>query len=165
MTVGISRRGRVNIPASWYLIQFSIIAASVIAVVLMWDRIPERLAVHYDIRFHPDRYDDKSGGTVFILNVIQLFLLVLLIGAERVVAFGAAALGKGMPQKQQEQYRYANGLFLYVLSLLLVVFFSYVQATMLYGWPVLGVMAATIALIVLIIAGIVALIVYVRGWG
>ncbi|AZN39496.1 DUF5808 domain-containing protein [Paenibacillus albus] len=162
---GIKQAQRAFIQASWYLVQIAIIAASVIAAVLMWDRIPERLAVHYDIKFHPDRYSEKSGSSVFILNGIQLFLLALLMGAERVVTVGAVALGKRMPEERQGAYRHANGLFIYALSLLLVAFFSYVQATMLYGWPTVGAMVATIVLIVLIIAGVAALIVHVRRLG
>ncbi|REE90559.1 uncharacterized protein DUF1648 [Paenibacillus taihuensis] len=165
MTAGIRNTGRVRVPASWYLVQCILIAASVIAAVLLWDRIPERLAVHYEIAFHPDRYEEKNGGSVFILNIIQLFLLALLMGAERVVTSDAAALGRGMPEEKQRQFRYANGLLLYVLSLVLVAFFSYVQATILYGWPIRGAMWATIILLICIIAGVAALIVYVRKLG
>lgn len=166
MTVERTRNtGRVRIPASWYLVHCFIIAASVIAAVLLWDQIPERLAVHYDIGFHPDRYEDKGGSSVFMLNIIQLFLLLLLMGVERVVTSDAAALGRGMPQEKQRQYRYANGLLLYVLSLVLIAFFSYVQATILYSWPIAGAIWGTIALVFLIFAGIAGLIVYVRKLG
>ncbi|SDW69618.1 DUF5808 domain-containing protein [Paenibacillus sp. CF384] len=146
----------------WYLLQVALIAVSAISAVLLWDQIPNKLAVHYNITFQPDRYAAKGFGPVFMFNIVQLFLLAIMMGADYVVKHATQHARPEMTNEKSWQFRYANSVFLYGLSLLLVLYFSYVQATTLYGWPRVLLLIGTIALFVLIIGGLAFLIIYIR---
>ncbi|RAP74428.1 DUF5808 domain-containing protein [Paenibacillus montanisoli] len=161
-------RQKESISARWYILQAALIAVSSIAASLMWERIPAELAVHYDIAFRPDRYAEKSWGTVFLFNLIQLFLLAVLMGASFVVKQAEQGAGAEMTDEKKRQFRYfryVNSVFLYGLSLALIVYFSMVQATTLYGWPRELIMAVTITLFIFIIAATAALVLIVKRLG
>ncbi|WP_308637806.1 DUF5808 domain-containing protein [Paenibacillus silvisoli] len=164
MTKGLHKD---SVAARWYGLQAALIAVSAIAAALLWDRIPAELAVHYDIAFRPDRYAEKSWGTVFLFNVIQLFLLTVLMGASFVVKQAKQGAGpdRTRTEEQRRQFRFVNSVFLYGLSFLLTVYFSIVQAATLYGWKRELLLAVTIALFVLILASIAGLILIVNRLG
>ncbi|NBD27593.1 DUF5808 domain-containing protein [Paenibacillus glycinis] len=153
----------------WYWLQALIVAGSAAAAALLWADIPSMLTTHYNIRFEPDGFGAKSWSTVYLLNIVQACLLVTMLGTNAVIAQASANAAsqadKGSGAAKQRAFRYVNSVFLYGLSLLLTLFFSYIQATMLYGWPAKALPAATIAVAALIVGGIVGLVVTVRRLG
>ncbi|QHW31513.1 DUF1648 domain-containing protein [Paenibacillus rhizovicinus] len=160
-----NRRGTLSL--HWYWLQGLLIAGSVLMAALLWKDIPPTLTTHYNLHFEPDGFGDKSWGTVFLLNIVQLCLLVTILGTNAVIAqtASAQALDKGASEAKQHKFRFVNSVFLYGLSLLLTAFFSYIQATMLYGWPNEALAAVTVVMMVLVVGGIVGLVVTVRRLG
>lgn len=152
---GEPKQGNGAFPFRWYWLQFGIIFVSIIAALLFWQDIPSAFATHYNLRFEPDGYGEKSWGTVFLLNFVQLGLVALIGSA-------SAAIGREKRERMSGKLAFANYLFLYTLSLLLTVYFSLIQATTLYGWPVKLLAAATIVLLLLIAGGTIGLIVLAK---
>ncbi|WP_219835311.1 DUF5808 domain-containing protein [Paenibacillus sp. R14(2021)] len=158
---------RSSLPLQWYGLQGLLILGSVLAAVLCWDKIPGMLTTHYNIRFEPDGYEAKSWGTVFMLNIVQTSLLVTLLVVNAAIAAAKSPSGseEGAGADRQRVFSYANSVFLYGLSLLLTTYFSYIQATMLYGWPSSALAAVSIAALVLIIGGVGGLMLSLRRLG
>lgn len=151
----------------WYWVQALLIAGSALTAAMLWNEIPGTLTTHYTIRFEPDGFGAKSWGTVFLLNIVQACLLVTILGTNAVIAQTKSAppAEKGTGEIKQRRFRSVNSVFLYGLSLLLTVFFSYIQATTLYGWPAEALSAVTIGVLVLIVGGVIGLVATVRRLG
>ncbi|MBM7568009.1 DUF5808 domain-containing protein [Paenibacillus sacheonensis] len=151
----------------WYWVQGLLIAGSALAAAWLWKDIPPTLTTHYNIRFEADGYSGKSWGTVFLFNFVQLCLLATILGTNAVIAQAkpGGSSDSGTSENKQRRFRYVNSVFLYGLSLLLTAFFSYIQATMLYGWPTKALSIVTIAVMALIVLGVIGLIVTVRRLG
>ncbi|MBO7746705.1 DUF1648 domain-containing protein [Paenibacillus sp. MWE-103] len=151
----------------WYWLQALVIAGSALAAALLWKDIPSTLTTHYDLSFAPDGFGRKSWANVFLLNIVQLCLLATIMGTNAVIAQAKAApsADKESGEAKQRKFRYVNSVFLYALSLLLTLFFSYIQATMLYGWPPEALRGITIGVMALVAGGIVGLVATVRRLG
>jgi uncharacterized membrane protein len=58
-------------------LQLLILAAPFCAVALLWDKLPDRLPVHWNIRGEVDGYAGKSFGTLF-MPIVNVALVVLI---------------------------------------------------------------------------------------
>ncbi|QHT59292.1 DUF1648 domain-containing protein [Paenibacillus lycopersici] len=163
--VSNDRRGTLS--PRWYWLQALLIAGSALTAALLWRDIPTTVTTHYNFRFEPDGFGAKSWGTVFLLNIVQLCLLLTMLGTNAVIArtTSVQASDKGENEAKRREFRFVNSVFLYGLSLLLTAFFSYIQATMLYGWPSRVLAVVTVLVMLLVIGGIVGLTVTVRRLG
>ncbi|WP_248924974.1 DUF1648 domain-containing protein [Paenibacillus hamazuiensis] len=150
----------------WYVLQLLFVAACAGAAVLLWDRIPDPLITHYGFDGKPDRYSAKSFGIVFSLNIIQLFLVGLFAFINTVIRKSKQQLDPNRPEvslEQQLKSRRASSIFSYILSFVIVAFFGYVQASMLYQWS--GAEVFSVLLPLILLGGILGFIVYMNKKG
>lgn len=67
-------------------ISWLIIFAPALYAAIVWRAMPEKVAVHYNIRGEADRYGSKSEliSTIVVLMVINVALYILLMNAHRI---------------------------------------------------------------------------------
>jgi len=131
------RKQPLTIRNRWYLIQLVIVVISVLAAVIRWDSIPDIITTHYNARFEADGFSDKGIGSVFMLNIIQLLMIGLFLFISFTIRAAKQQLDPANPDEsmlKQQKLRRLNSQFLYFLSLFITVLFSYIQASMFYGW-------------------------------
>ena len=162
------RSSKLAVGNGWYTVHVVLAAVSIFFAVLLWDRIPATLTTHYDGRFNPDGYSSKGFASVFMLNIIQLLMTGIFLFTNVIIRLAKQQLNPNEAEKsleKQRRFRYASSLFLYSLSLLILLLFSYIQATTLYGWPLAPLKIITFSLPVVIIASLIIHILYLSRKG
>jgi uncharacterized membrane protein len=145
-----------------------IIAACVVLAALNWDRIPEKIVTHYDFNGQADRTSAKTFGSVFMLNLNQLFLIGLFLFINYTIRMTKQQLDPANPKSSMEKqlkFRRISSFFMWGISLVIVAFMGYSQASMLYAWKLKGITAIALALPIFIIACLIGVIVYAMRKG
>ncbi|BBH22678.1 membrane protein [Paenibacillus baekrokdamisoli] len=162
------RSQRLVLANGWYLVHLGIVIVSVVFAALQWDRIPETLITHYNGSFEPDRYASKSFGSVFMLNIIQLLMIVLFIGTNFITRIAKQQLDPSQAAEsmdKEQKFRFTSSVFLYGLSLLIILLFSYIQGSIIYEWSMDILKVVMIALPVVILGSVIVLILYLHRKG
>lgn len=97
------------------VIQLVLIALSIIPIIVLWDKIPDTVPVHFDINGTPNGFAPKAQG-VFIFPATTLFMFLLLLVIPRID-----------PKRKTPEIIYG----LSVFSTILVFFFSVLSVVML----------------------------------
>lgn len=155
--------------ARWYLLHLAVVALSVLAAIVFWDRIPDPLPAHFGINGQPDRYEAKSIGSVFLPNFIQLGLLLLFTFIDGIIRFAARSgswVAPGTSEAAAARLNRSAILMMMAISLPIVALIGYLQATSLFGGSLGAAKWVAFLLPVIIIAGVIGLLVYLaRGKG
>jgi uncharacterized membrane protein len=140
-----------------------IVAICVMCAALSWDSIPSTLVTHYGLDGVADGFSKKSFSSVFVLNFIQLGMLVIFIFANFSIRMSKQGLDPNNPELsmgKQVRFRKIMSWFLWGLSLVIVAFMGIIQGSILYEWSSKPVIAAAIALPVLLLGSMTGLSVY-----
>ncbi|MFC5651461.1 DUF1648 domain-containing protein [Paenibacillus solisilvae] len=162
------RSGKLTISSAWYTVHVILAGISVFFAVLLWDRIPATIITHYNGSFEPDGVSSKGFGSVFMLNIIQLFMTCIFLFTNTIIRIAKQQLNPNEAAKsmeKQRRFRFATSLFLYYLSLVIILLLSYIQATMLYDWSLQTLKVITSALPVAIMASLILHILYLNRKG
>lgn len=100
--------------AVWFIIIVPIIYLAVV-----WDKLPERIAMHFDIHGNPDRYDSK--------NQFLWFMLIMLV-----VSIGIYFLLANIWRIDPKKYAAENKDRLHKIGFALVVFLAVIQCIVIY---------------------------------
>ncbi|MBD2844783.1 DUF1648 domain-containing protein [Paenibacillus sp. IB182496] len=143
----------------WYAVHLGVVAVSVVAAALMWDRIPEVFAIHFNVRGEADGWSERTVQGVFGQNLVQLVLIAIFAGTATAIGRMRQQLDPDDPQRslaKRKQYNRLSAYFLWALSLLVTLFLSLLQGMTLYGWPqrwALG-LGLALPLVILIAVGL-----------
>ncbi|QYR21194.1 DUF1648 domain-containing protein [Paenibacillus sp. sptzw28] len=162
------RQRKLSIGSGWYAVHAALVIVSVISAIVEWDRIPDILTTHYGMDGLPDGYAAKTVGSVFILNLIQLFMIGVFVFSNITIRLAKQQLDPDRPEESMEKqrlFRWTTSVFLFGLSLLIIAFFGYIQASMLYGWSMDLLKRFAMALPVLLIGSVTGLLVYQKRRG
>ncbi|MBW7458027.1 DUF1648 domain-containing protein [Paenibacillus sepulcri] len=162
------RKGPLTIRDRWYLVHLLLIIISVIGAAVQWDSIPDTLTTHYNASFEADGFSEKSFSSVFMMNITQLLLIGIFLFTNFVIRAAKQQLDPAKPDEsmiKQQKFRRINSIFLYFLSLFIVALFSYIQATILYGWSAELLMLTSLFLPLILIGCSIGLIIYLRSKG
>lgn len=97
-----------------------VMAAPVAYLAIIWNRLPEKIAVHFDIHGNPDRYGSKKEliGVAAILIAVNLLVYLLLTNIYRIDPKKHAAENKARFQ------RIAFAIVLFVSAMLFIIISS-----------------------------------------
>ncbi|GER67987.1 membrane protein [Weizmannia acidilactici] len=139
---------------AWFLIHAAITAATFLITYLFYDRIPDRIVIHYDFNGTPTDWAEKSYRTVFELPTVQLFMLVLFIWMNTVIAKSKQQLNANDPEKslrQNVRFRRRWSAFTMVSSFILILMFFMIQLSFIVpipvGWLSYGGMGAALLIL------------------
>ncbi|GGD87806.1 DUF1648 domain-containing protein [Paenibacillus nasutitermitis] len=162
------RKQPLTISNRWYLIPLLIVVISVVAAVIRWDSIPDIITTHYNARFEADGFSEKGFGSVFMLNMIQLLMIGLFLFTSFTIRTAKQQLDPAKPDEsmmKQQKFRRSNSQFLYFLCLFIIVLFSYIQASMFYGWSEDMLNKITVFLPIVLIGSCIGFMVVLRKKG
>ncbi|CDN42462.1 DUF1648 domain-containing protein [Paenibacillus sp. P22] len=163
------RKERLHYPLYAFAPHLLVILISAGAAWLLYDKIPDSIITHYNARGIPDRIQDKSYGTVFEMNLVQLFMLAIFIFVNYTTGAARMKIDPADPERSEEQqrrYRKGMSLLMLLLGLGMVIFMGFLQAFMLYGGSRMnGVLigAAGIAPLVMSAAAVVSMMKLGKG--
>lgn len=110
----------------WFLIPISIIAVNVILILARYDSIPDRIPVHFNIMGQPDRWENKSLGSVMDSSVMQLFITGLMYFTYRTMGWAKQQINPARAKESRYQnraYRRAwSGYSVYINVCILIIF-------------------------------------------
>ena len=142
----------------WFLIPLLIVALCAGTAIVQWDNIPDPFASHFGIDGKPDKYSARTFGSVFTLNLIQVGLIGMFMGINSVIKRTRQQLDPKQPEASRDkqlQARRLNSIFLFVMCVLIVALFGYIQAEMLYTLTLNGPDIVAILLPLAMVGGIV----------
>lgn len=69
---------------NYLLVQLTMIGIYILFASLLWDKLPDTIAIHFDVYGNPDRFADKFSGVIFIpiLGMIVIPIITALIHKE-----------------------------------------------------------------------------------
>jgi uncharacterized membrane protein len=147
----------------WFSFHLLIVAVCVICAAVSWDSIPNTLVTHYGLDGIANGFSDKSFGSVFSLNLIQLGMLALFIFANQSIRMSKQSLDPNNPELsmgKQIKFRKIMSVFLWGMSLIIIAFMGVIQGSILYEWSSKPVITAAIVFPILLLALILGLSVY-----
>lgn len=102
----------------WLLLP--VLAIPGLYLALVWNRLPEKVALHFDIKGNPDRFGNKQElvGTVLILAAVSLLVYLLLTNIYRVDPKRYAAENKDRLQ------RIAFAVIVFISALVCIIIYS-----------------------------------------
>lgn len=162
------RRSQRLVGNGWFVLQLAIVAVCVISAVLHWNAIPDPVPTHFGITGEPDRYSPKNFGSVFMLNIVQLGLIGIFVMVNMSIRSARQQLDPARPEASREnqlRYRRANSIFVYALSMFVVVLLGLGQSVTVYGWPTKELNALMFGLPALLIAAVFGFVWYVSRHG
>lgn len=152
----------------WFLIHVAIVIVCVISAILHWDVIPDPVPTHFGITGEADEYSPKGFGAVFMLNIVQLVLIAVFLLVNMSIRQARQQLDPAQPEASREKqlrFRKANSVFIYALSLFVVVMLGLGQSVTLYGWPTGHFSPAILGLPALLILAVFGFVWYVARQG
>ncbi|CAI6082992.1 DUF1648 domain-containing protein [Cohnella sp. JJ-181] len=152
----------------WFLVHLAIVAAGVLSAVLHWDAIPDPVPTHFGISGEADDYSSKGFGSVFALNFVQLAMVAVFLLVNLSIRQARQQLDPARPEASREnqlRFRKANSVFVYAISLFVVVMLGLGQSVTLYGWPATRLSPAMLGLPALLIVAVFGFVWYVARQG
>jgi uncharacterized membrane protein len=156
-------RRKSTISNVWFSVHLLIVAVCIVCAAVSWDSIPSTLVTHYGADGIADGFSDKSFGSVFSLNFIQLSVLALFIFVNLSIRMSKQGLDPNNPEQsmgKQIKFRKIMSVFLWGMSLIIVAFMGVIQGSILYEWSSKPIIAAAIVLPILLLALTLGLSVY-----
>lgn len=145
---------------AWFLIHASVTAATFLMTWLCYGRIPDRIAMHYDFNGTSTDWVEKSYRTVFELPTVQLFLLILFIWLNTMIAKSKQQLNAERPEASLEQnvrFRRRWSAFMIITGLLMILLFFAIQLSFIVPVPIAWLSYGGMGAVLLIVAGAVLL--------
>ncbi|MEF2966144.1 DUF5808 domain-containing protein [Paenibacillus sp. M1] len=151
------RRNKLVYSNYWFLIHAAVIVISVIGVLANYGRIPEQIAMKFDIEGNIARSAAKSYRSVLFPNIMQAFMTLLFLFINVSILRSKQQTYAGAPEQSIRQnvlFRRRWSIFTILSGLALVLLFSFVQLNMIhplgtgvitlvsFGVPVVIVLAA-----------------------
>lgn len=139
------RHKKVMASPLWFVLYLLIILATAAMGAVLYDKLPDRIAMHWNIRGEVDRWAQKSYGTVLWAPLVQIFLTFVMAYSYWIIGKSKQLIDPSAPEKsvgQNRTFRYRWSVFLVVMGLLLLIMFGFMQFLS-YGyiknsWLILG---------------------------
>lgn len=167
--IGSDRESATIGVSAWvYLLHLLIILITVALIAFNWSRIPNPIPVHFDAAGLPDRYAEKSVGTVYALTIFQVLFTALFVGIHVSLRRMPQSLDPSDPQgslRKQIQLRASNSWMLFLISLIVMIMFSWIQIRSTYDFRGTLPIGFAIGFLLLLMIPIIGFVIYIRRRG
>ncbi|MCX7747888.1 MAG: DUF1648 domain-containing protein [Clostridia bacterium] len=129
------RKKKVLVSPLWFIIYLLVILATVIIELAFYDKIPDRIPMHYNVHGEIDRWAVKSYKTLLWLPLLQLFITFIMGFAYWTIGKSRQLIDPSSPEKSIEQnriFRYRWSAFIVFSGLALIIMFSLIQYMMIF---------------------------------
>lgn len=127
------RNKRVMVSPLWFLLYVVLIAATVAFGLIMYDKMPDRIPMHFDINGVANKWAAKSYKVLLFAPVIQLLMTFLFVFVYWIIGKSKQQIDAANPEKSVEQgrrFRYSWSAFLMFTGLATVAIFGFMQIAM-----------------------------------
>lgn len=114
----------------WFLFHVAAILGTLALGVMLFDGMPERIPIHYDIIGNIDKYVDKNFKLIFFVPAIQFIITALIAVLYFMIGKAKQQLDSQNPEMSSEQsrrFRYIWSAFIVSASFVLVILFALMQ--------------------------------------
>lgn len=119
----------------WFLFPLFIAFTTILFTLLNYDRIPDRIPMQYGFDGEVTNWADKSYRSVMILPILQVYLTLLFLFINSMVAKAKQQVSVENPDKSIQQniiFRRRWSAYLIISGTALILMFSFIQLTMIY---------------------------------
>ena len=124
------RNKKVMASPLWFLLYIVVIAATAAIGFALYDKIPERMPMHWNIYGEVDRWANKSYKAILWAPLTQVFLMITMVFVYWSIGKSKQVIDPSNPEKSVEQnrkFRYRWSLFTIVMGLVLIIMFGAMQ--------------------------------------
>jgi len=124
------REEKLTISNWWYVLPALFTIGLGVMTLLTYDQLPERIPMNYNLAGDVTSWEEKTYGTVLILPAIQLFLVIIFLFINIVIARAKQQVSAGNPKrsiKQNITFRRRWSIFLYISLLAIIFMFTFMQ--------------------------------------
>lgn len=124
------REQRLTISNWWYLFPFLLTIGFGLFILINYDRLPEQIPINYNLSGEVTNWQEKSYGRVLILPALQLFLVLIFLFVNIIIAKSKQQVSAENPEgslRQNLMFRRRWSIFLYLSLLAMVFMFSFMQ--------------------------------------
>lgn len=97
------RDKKLTLSNRWFVIPFLIALGTLLMTFIGYDQIPEKLPMQYDLDGHVINWGEKSYRTMLMFPVLQLFMTVLFLFINTIIAKSKQQLNAANPEKSIQQ--------------------------------------------------------------
>ncbi|AXI08406.1 hypothetical protein CUC15_05435 [Oceanobacillus zhaokaii] len=119
----------------WFLISFVISIVVIIITFQRYDLIPEQIPMQYNFAGEVTNWVDKSYRSVLSMPIMQLYLMLLFLFINTMIAKSKQQINAEKPEESMRQniiFRRRWSLYIIVTGSLLTVMFSFIQLSFIY---------------------------------
>jgi uncharacterized membrane protein len=124
------RQKRVRVSKGWFLLYIIVILATLGIGFAMYDKMPDRVPIHYNINGEADLWVDKSYKVLFAIPGVQSFIMFLMMFVYWTIGKAKQQVDASDPERSIEQnrlFRYRWSAFTVFAGLAMVAMFSLFQ--------------------------------------
>jgi len=143
----------------WFILYVVIILATAMLGIVFYDRIPNRLPMHWNINGVVDGWAQKSYKTILWGPCVQLFLSFIMIFSYWMIGKSKQVINPSSPEKSLEQnriFRYRWSIFMIATGLAIVFMISITQ---LFSFRFLKNIWILFGVVIIILLGILAAVI------
>lgn len=114
----------------WYLLPFLLTIGLGVFTLMNYDHLPNQIPMNYNLSGDVTNWKEKSYGTVLILPAIQLFLVLMFLFINIIIAKSKQQVSVENPERSLQQniiFRRRWSIFLYSSLLAMVLMFSFMH--------------------------------------
>ncbi|RDW20886.1 hypothetical protein CWR48_04470 [Oceanobacillus arenosus] len=129
------RNQRLNHSNYWFLFSFVIIIATIIITIQLYSLIPEQIPMQYNFAGEVTNWVDKSYRSVLSMPIMQLYLMLLFLFINTMIAKAKQQINAEKPEESMHQnviFRRRWSLYIIVTGTLLTIMFSFIQLSFIY---------------------------------
>lgn len=144
----------------WYIIGFIITGITFLITMLYFDKIPEKIPTNYNFFGEVTKSIEKSPRSAFLMPIMQTYMLGLFLFIHVMIARSKQQISAVDPEKTMEQsvqFRRRWSLFTILTGILLTLFFSVMQITLIFDLPSSFIMISSLLMPLFIISYIITL--------
>jgi len=120
----------------WFLIPAFIMLATLAITLIYFDRIPERIALQYDLSGEVTRWADKSYRAIFWIPVQQFIMIALFVFVNSIISRAKQQINAANPEKslvQNQIFRLRWSAFIVVTGISMVIIFGSIQMSFIFN--------------------------------
>lgn len=147
---------------AWFLIGFAFTLLGIWVSIFKYPEMPSQIPLNFDWQGNPTRFGEKSYRTVFMIPMIQLYLLLLFLYLHPIVGKAKQSIDSDSPEESIKRniiFRRRWSAYILLTGNLLLGFFTLTQLSLIYSFDqaLMGGISLTITIVLVIGAIILAL--------
>ncbi|MEW9677302.1 DUF1648 domain-containing protein [Lentibacillus sp. L22] len=144
----------------WFVIPFAITILTMIVSLTSYQQIPQQIPMQYNFSGEVTNYAEKTYRSVLLMPVMQMYLILLFLFINTIIAKAKQQISAGNPEKSKQQnlqFRRRWSAFTILTGIALILMLSFIQMPFIYNIDQQILMVISLVIISVIIVGSIVL--------